>query len=497
MSDHRGPDADGSVDRGPIVAFGQRVADLAARHPGRPAVIAAARDGRERRLSWAQLDAAANRAAWVLDAHGVASDSTVVVALPNGLHHFVATIAAWKLGALVVVLDDSTPPSERAAVERLVRPTAVVATTAGTLAPAALTDADVPPDPPPAPTALPRSATVTGGTSGAPKVVLRRQPWAFDPSRLPTPGDARWGFRCGQVQLVVHPIWHGGFSGAYNGLFLDHTLVVVERFFPRQALQLVERHRVNLVKLVPTMMRWIAQLPDVERYDLSSLEAVLHGTAPCPPETKRAWIDLVGAERVLEGYGNQEQIGATMIRGDEWLARPGSVGRPTNCEIRIRDREGRAVEPGTIGTIWMRRRDGARNDYAGAERLRVDGDGFATVDDLGWLDGDGYLYLAGRSDDMIIVGGANVQPAEVERVLAAHPAVADAAAVGVPDDGLGERVHAVVQPRDPGSAPTVEELRAWCRERLAPHKAPRSYDFVQELPRTAIGKLARTRLRRP
>lgn len=481
------------------ITFGERVADLASLHPEQTAVIAVARDGSEAGLTWAELEDATNRAARVLERHGVRAGDTLVVALPNGLNHFVATIGAWKLGALVLPLDHASPPVERAAVLDRVRPKAVVlaepdAADDRLLRASELHAPEVPAHPLPPPSMPPRSATITGGSTGSPKVVVRRQPWAFDPERVPLPGDSRWGFRIGQVQLVVHPIWHGGFSGAYNGLFLDHKLVVVDRFVPRQTVELIDRHGVNLVKLVPTMLTWIAQLPDLGRYNLSSLEAVLHGTAPCPPKTKRAWIELVGPERVLEGYGNQEQIGATMIRGDEWLERPGSVGRPTNCELRIRDADGRDLPAGTLGELFMRRFDGGRNEYAGDDRLRVAGDGFASVGDLAWVDDAGYVYMAGRVDDLIIVGGANVQPAEVEQVLVEHPAVADAAAIGVPDADFGQRVHAVVEPRHAELPPELAGLRAWCRERLAPYKAPRSFEFVEKLPRNKIGKVVRSKL---
>src|SRR5919205_4395621 len=198
-------------------------------------------------------------------------------------------------------------------------------------------------------------------------------------------------------------------------------------------------------------MRRLAMLPDFAERDFSSFEAMHSSAAVCPIWLKQAWIDKLGAEQVYEVYGSAEGIGATIIRGDEWLEHRGSVGRSPTCEIRILDEEGRTLPPGEVGEIYFRRLDGSTPtfSYVGAEPPKTTADGFASLGDLGWLDEDGYLYIADRRVDMIVSGGANVYPAEVEAALSEHPALADVAVIGVPDEEWGRRVHAVVQPANP------------------------------------------------
>jgi bile acid-coenzyme A ligase len=225
---------------------------------------------------------------------------------------------------------------------------------------------------------------------------------------------------------------------------------------------------------------------------VSSLAAVVHSAAPCPPWLKRAWIELVGPEHLFEGYGASEGVGGAVIRGDEWLARPGSVGRPY-CELKVLDEGGTSVPPGVVGEIWARRyTDGsATYEYIGSPPAKTTPDGFVSVGDLGCLDDEGYLYIADRRVDLIISGGVNVYPAEVEAALSEHADVADVAVVGLSDEVWGSRVHAVVELRDAVRPPDEAELDRHCRERLAPYKVPKSYSFVDALPRNEAGKMRR------
>jgi bile acid-coenzyme A ligase len=219
-----------------------------------------------------------------------------------------------------------------------------------------------------------------------------------------------------------------------------------------------------------------------------------HTAAVCPPDVKRAWIDLIGPERVYEGYGATEEVGLCAIRGDEWLKRPGSVGRPVDTEIKIIGPDGRQCPPGEVGEVFMRRislRD--TYTYRGAEAANTDADGFTSVGDLAWVDEDGYLYPADRRVDLIITGGSNVYPAEVETMLLQHRDVDDVAVVGLPDPEWGHRVHAIVQPHA-GASPSADELSAFCRERLQPYKVPKTFELVEQLPRDAAGKLRRANL---
>ena len=270
----------------------------------------------------------------------------------------------------------------------------------------------------------------------------------------------------------------------------------MERFDAELALDLVERHGVEWMQLVPTMMLRMLRVPGVEDRDLSSIEAFMHTAAPCPPWVKRGWIDLIGGERIYEAFGATEAIGATIIRGDEWLEHEGSVGRPVAAEARILDEQGDQVPTGTVGEIHMRLESGEppAYEYRGAAPAPATPDGFVTVGDLGWVDGDGYVFLADRRTDLIIAGGANIYPFEVEAVLSGHPSIVDVAVIGLPDDEWGKRVHAVVQPTDPQAPPEADVLEAYCRDHLVSYKVPRSFEVVEEFPRNEAGKIRRSAL---
>jgi bile acid-coenzyme A ligase len=270
----------------------------------------------------------------------------------------------------------------------------------------------------------------------------------------------------------------------------------MEHFEPGRAVDLIERHQAGAVAMAPIHMQRIATLPDIQQRDLSSLRSLLHAAAPCAPWLKRAWIDLIGAEKVHELFGGTENNGYIYVRGDEWLARPGTLGRPLNCEIRVLNEDGLQAAPGEVGEIHMRNVTvpGASFEYRGAAPARATADGLTSLGDLGWLDEDGYLYLADRRVDLIISGGANVFAAEVEMALTEHPEVDDVAVIGLPDPEWGKRVHAVIQPRDAASLPSDRALDEHVRARLAAYKAPKSYEFVERLPRTEAGKIRRSAL---
>jgi bile acid-coenzyme A ligase len=248
--------------------------------------------------------------------------------------------------------------------------------------------------------------------------------------------------------------------------------------------------------LVPTMMQRIWRLPDAVRtsYDVSSLEMVLHLGAPCSEWLKREWIEWLGPDRVVEVYAGTESQGVTVIGGREWLERPGSVGRPVlGSRFRVLDEHGRDVPVGQVGEVFMMPAGGPGSTYRyrGAEPRSIEG--WESLGDLGRLDADGFLYLADRSADLILSGGANIYPAEVEAVLDAHPAVRSSAVLGLPDDDLGERVHAVVDVAE--AAIDEAELLAWVGQRLVRYKVPRSLELVREPLRDDAGKVRRSALR--
>jgi acyl-CoA synthetase (AMP-forming)/AMP-acid ligase II len=272
----------------------------------------------------------------------------------------------------------------------------------------------------------------------------------------------------------------------------------MEKFDPRECRELIQRHRVTHAQFVPTMFIRMLRLPEAERshYDLSSLRNVIHSAAPCPVSVKRQMLDWWGPI-IYEYYSGTEDVGSTFISPQEWLAHPGSVGRPVE-ECHIVGPDGEEHGAGQVGVVY----------FAGGRSFEYHNDpdktasaanakGWRTLGDMGYLDEDGYLYLTDRQANMIISGGVNIYPQEAENVLAGHPAVVDVAVFGVPDDEMGEKVKAVVQPADsavPGDD-LEAELIAYCRTELATYKCPRSVDFVDELPRDPNGKLYKRLLR--
>ncbi len=471
------------------ISFGRRVGDLAARHPEQPALVFAPADGPDRIVTWARLHEDSNRVGSLLASLGADEHSLVAIVLPNSVEHYLATIAAWKLGACVLPLSPRLPPRVRHDVLQAAGATMVVDDAVGLQAAANFSAG-------PLPDRVPQSgrAAASGGSTGRPKVIVDPAPWAYVPGELVSALGPAIGMARDQVQLVAAPLYHGvPFLRSHFGLFEDHTLVVMDRFDAARAVDLIERHRVSSAFLVPTMMARIIRLERVRERDFSSVEALAHGGAPCPPWLKRAWIDLVGSEHLYETFGAAEMPGMTAIRGDEWLLHPGSVGRPWNADLRILDEAGNTLPSGVVGEIYLRDRThpGAAYEYRAGPPPTAAPGGFVSAGDLGWVDEDGYLFLADRRTDLIISGGANVYAAEVEAVLTEHPGVADAVVVGLPDEDWGKRVHAIVQPLDPAHPPSAAELDAHCRQRLPSYKVPKTYEIVAALPRDDAGKIQR------
>jgi long-chain acyl-CoA synthetase len=344
----------------------------------------------------------------------------------------------------------------------------------------------------------------TSGTTGRPRGIRRplldKTPEEVDFGAFP----AMFGIRpfAGNVHLVASPLYHTGvLLFAHSSMHLGHPLVLMDKWVAEETLRLIETYRCTSTHMVPTQFHRMLALPAQvrERYDVSSMRHAMHGAAPCPDHVKRGMIEWWG-ECVGEYYASSEG-GGTFAPARDWLERPGTVGRPWPIsELAILDDDGNRLPPGEIGTIYMRMTTSRfvyHNDEAKTRAGRV-GD-FFTAGDVGYLDKDGYLYLRDRKIDMIIVGGVNVYPAEIEAALLGHPAVADAAVFGVPHDDWGEEVKAVVEPA-PGHAPSAElaaELIDHCKGHLAGYKCPRSVDFTDAMPRDPNGKLYKRRLRDP
>jgi long-chain acyl-CoA synthetase len=308
------------------------------------------------------------------------------------------------------------------------------------------------------------------------------------------------------VALLDGPAYHSA-QWAFSILPLvgaRSTLVMREHFEPAATLRTIDEHAVTNLHLVPTQMNRLLRLPDEVRagFDGSSLITVMHGAAPCPADVKRRLLDWWG-DVVWEYYGGTEGGFLTVISPEEWRERPTSVGRTTAlCEVAVFDESGGELPPGESGQIWFRSTTGSDFEYHGAPEKTAAahrGDGWGTLGDVGWFDEERFLHLSDRLIDMVVSGGVNIYPAEIEAVLAQHPAVADVAVFGVPDEEFGEQVKAavelvegVVADDDLGAA-----LDAHCREHLAGYKVPRSFDVHDSLPRMPTGKLAKRSLRDP
>lgn len=312
---------------------------------------------------------------------------------------------------------------------------------------------------------------------------------------------ARLGATENSVYLSPAPLYHSApYAWAIATLELGATIVVMERFDPETALRLIDHHRIDVSQWVPTHFVRMLKLPEEIRakYDTSSLRLAVHAAAPCPVPTKQAMIEWWGPI-LLEYFGSSEQTALTIIDSKEWLSHPGSVGRCALGRLHICDDEGRPLPAGEVGLVYSEGGMGFsyHNDPAKTAESR-NAQGWTTVGDIGRVDEEGYLYLTDRKSFMIITGGVNVYPQEIENLLVTHPHIADAAVIGVPDDDLGEAVTAVVQVMNPADATPefADELRRWMRQSLSGVKAPKHVLFRDALPRLPTGKMAKHVLRR-
>lgn len=449
-------------------------------------------------VTWAQLDAHTNRLARAYQALGVRQDDFVTIALPNGIEFFAACFAVWKLGATPQPISAKLPKHERDQIIELGKPSLIVGVAPGTYAQAASVAEGFAPDPALPDTPLPErtaaslKAMTSGGSTGRPKLIVSAAPAAWD-TELPYLEIQQQG-----AMLVPGPLYHNGpFVWAMIALFRGCTVAITTRFDAEKTLATIERLQIDIVYMVPTMMRRIWALPEEvrARYDLSCLKTLWHLAAPCPAWLKECFIDWLGAEVIWELYAGTEGQGTTMIRGDEWLDHKGSVGRPVEaCEIRIVGESGETLPPGEVGEVFLRplTGQGSTYRYIGAEAKSIEG-GWESLGDLGWMDGDGYLYLTDRLSDMILSGGANIYPAEVEAAIDAFPGVRSSAVIGLPDEDMGARLHAIID-RPEGPVPD-DALTAHLAEHLVRYKIPKSFEFVPDPVRDDAGKVRRKALR--
>ncbi|MEO6469700.1 MAG: AMP-binding protein [Acidimicrobiia bacterium] len=454
----------------------------------------------DRRITYADLDDLAARAAVVLDGHGVSASSRLGIALANRPEWFVGALGAARLGAQCVPIPAGATADER-----------VYFCTDGdvgflldadvlaefTRAVAEVTAEELAAAPERAPDYVSLRA-YTSGTTGLPKAVLRPEAPAQQSADGLVNHYVNYGLESpDEVNVTASPFHHlAGFSGPHSAFLLGHTTVILDHFDAAEWFAAVRAERVTYAWCAPVHLYRMMTAPDGVKVDadVSSVKRLLHGSAPCAPSLKREVMDFFPPNTVWETYGGTETMG-TVITAEEWVRKPGSVGRAApNSTIAIFDDDGHELGAGEVGLVYIGSDWGRGFRYAGDASLTESiyrGD-LATLGDLGYLDEDGYLFVVDRRKDMIITGGANVYPAEVEAVLVAHPHVAEVAVIGVPDAEYGELVCAVVVTAGDLSQADVIDF---AREHLVRYKAPRRVEFVAELPRDPMGKVRKRELR--
>jgi bile acid-coenzyme A ligase len=440
-------------------------------------------------MTFAELDGRANQWGRALAAAGAQLGSLVALGIPNSEQLVLAALGSWKIGAVPIPMRWDLPDWERSRVLEVIAPDVTVddETRSALTASAAGQSAETLPD-----VVSPKANGIcSSGSTGLPKVILTLAQGTWTPESS-FPFLAAWApTPTPQTILVPGPMYHtNGFSPLTYMLGGDE-LVVLEKFDAAMVVDVIERHRITNFTATPTMLSRIAALPDIRERDLSSIAWILQGAAVMPQALLRTWFELLSPEQVVMAYGMTEGLGLTALRGDEWLAHPGSVGRGfRDTEVRILDQQGQSVKTGELGEVYLRSPMSAGYLYlGGAPLLPSTPDGFRTAGDIGHLDDDGYLYIADRRSDMIITGGANVFPAEVECALAEHDAIADVVVIGLTDSEWGRRVHAVIQLANPLSE---QQVIAYAKARLSPYKVPKTVEFVDESPRTAATKVNRS-----
>ncbi|SNR95663.1 fatty-acyl-CoA synthase [Haloechinothrix alba] len=496
--------------------------------PDKPAVIMA---GTGRTQTYAELDENSIRVARMLDDAGLRPGDVVALLSENNMRCFEIYWAALRSGLYITAINRHLSADEVAYIvkdsgARVLFASAGLRELAEVVAPMVpglelryafdgpVTGFDsyedalaaAPSDPLPNQPAG-TSMLYSSGTTGRPKGVKGK----LAPVQVGEPGadflvpfvQHVFGIGADDVYLIPAPLYHAAplrWAGAIHAL--GGTVVVMEKFDAEQTLALIERYQVTATQVVPTMFVRMLKLDDDvrEKYDVSSLKVAIHAAAPCPVDVKRAMMDWWG-EIIYEYYGATEGHGLTVVSPQDWLQKPGSVGKALLGTLHICDDDGAELPAGEIGLIYFERDEMPfeyHNDPEKTKRAQhPEHPTWTTVGDVGYVDDDGFLFLTDRKSFMIISGGVNIYPQEVEDVLTLHPKVLDVAVIGIPDPEMGEQVKAVVQPA-PDVEPSPEladELIAYVRDRIAHYKAPRSVDFLDELPRTPTGKLLKGKLR--
>ena len=475
------------------ISLVQQIERWAKERPDAAAYRHVALDGAERVVDWAWLDRRSSQMAGALGDQGVGFGDRVGLGLRNSPEFVLTVFAIWKLGAVPVPVRWDVPEWELARLREVLEPRAF------------LTAEDLPWIESTAELEVPTLPEVvsphvqgicSSGSTGTPKIILSSVPAILIPTYSAPLAQLWMPIERPQTILVLAPMYHVNAFVTLHCMLAGDQLVALEKFDAARAIDLIERHRITHFTATPTMLQRMADTPGVDDRDLSSLVWVLQGAAPMPPSLVRRWTGLIGAERIIMAYGMTEGLGLAILRADEWFDHEGSVGRPTpGTHIKILDPAEHPLPEGEIGQIYLRSDNNVGSTYLGdVPQLITTEEGFRTVGDLGYLDADGYLYLVDRRSDLIISGGANVFPAEVEKALIDHPKIADIVVVGLRDEAWGRRVHAIIEPADPADPPADAEVIAYAKSRLAPYKVPKTIELVESIPRSEATKVNRGRL---
>jgi bile acid-coenzyme A ligase len=476
------------------VPYGTRLHQMAEPRRDEVAVVFVSEDGTERSVTWGEVDDRSTQLARLLADQGLAAGGSLAIALKNSPEHLFACFAGWKVGATVVPMRWDLPDWELHRLFGVLQPSVVVGADQVEWLEQSRAYSTEP---------LPEAIAPHGwgmcssGSTGSPKIILQRDPAVFTPAMAITSTvvESFGPLPKPQLVLVPAPLYHANGFTAVRNLMSGDPIVLLERFNAALIVDLIERYRITGFIAATPMLQRLAQLPDIKQRDLSSLTWVQQGAASLPIWLGRFWIDLVGPEHFYLSYGSSENAGLVVCRGDQWLDHPGTLGLGfTDTEVRIIGESGETLPTGEIGGIYLRRPEGPAAMYVGegVAPMEATADGFVTVGDMGWLDEDGYLFMADRRVDMIVTGGANVFPAEVEEALSEHPHVADVVVVGLVDAEWGRRVHAIIQVSDP--AVDADEVISFAKARLAPYKVPKTIEFVDVIPRSEAMKLNRAQL---
>ena len=474
------------------IPFGAKLRQLAEQRGADVALTVIERDGNAGSTTFAELDGRANQWGRALSAAGAQVGSLVALGIPNSEELVLAALGCWKIGAVPVPMRWDLPDWERSRVLEVIAPAVAVddANRAWLTARAAGESTNPLPD-----VVSPNANGIcSSGSTGLPKVILTlaQGVWTVESS---FPFLAAWApTATPQTILVPGPMYHTNGFSPLTYLLGGDRLVVLEKFDAATVVDAIELYRITNFTATPTMLSRIAALPDIRQRDLSSIAWILQGAAVMPHTLLRTWFELLSPEQVVMAYGMTEGLGLTALRGDEWLAHPGSVGRGfRDTEVQILDQQRQPVAHGELGEIYLRSPMSAGYRYlGGAPLLPSTPDGFRTAGDIGHVDDDGYLYIADRRSDMIVTGGANVFPAEVECALAEHDDIADVVVIGLTDSEWGRRVHAVIQLADSATPLTERDVIGYAKTRLAAYKVPKTVEFVDQIPRTAATKVSRS-----